>query len=144
MKFTIILALALTAVMCLAMFAGCGNTAKNYAETNAEYVIGLSGPLTGGAAMYGVAVANAAQMAVDEINAAGGLNGVSFKLMALDDVHDATKVATSLNLMPFRPPAALISSTAICAALATAWPYIAALPVRGPETPITYSVLFAV
>ena len=38
-------------------FAGCGK--KSYTEANAEYVLGVSGPLTGGAAVYGVAVANA-------------------------------------------------------------------------------------
>ena len=62
---------------------------------NGTYVIGVSGPLTGAAAVYGVAVKNAAQMAVDEINAAGGLNGVNFTLLATDDQHDASKVSTN-------------------------------------------------
>ena len=57
-----------------ACFAGCGG--NNYADKNTEYYIGASGPLNGGAAIYGTAVKNAAQMAVDEINAAGGVNGV--------------------------------------------------------------------
>ena len=96
MKFTKVLALALSALLCIGTVAGCGGAA-NYAENNAEYVIGVSGPLTGGAAMYGIAVANSAQMAVDEINAAGGLNGVMFKLVALDDMHDATKVSTNYS-----------------------------------------------
>ncbi len=78
-------------------FAGCGK--KSYTEANAEYVLGVSGPLTGGAAVYGVAVANAAQMAVDEINANGGLNGVTFKFIATDDTHDATKVSTNYSAM---------------------------------------------
>ena len=38
-------------------------------------------------------------MAVDEINAAGGLNGVNFKLVATDDTHDATKVAANYASM---------------------------------------------
>ena len=88
-----VFALVLTVVMVMAMFAGCG--AKNYAADNTEYVIGVSGPLTGGAAMYGQAVVNSAQMAVDEINAAGGLNGYKFKLVATDDKHDATLVETN-------------------------------------------------
>jgi len=97
MKLTKIISFVLTAVMCLGMLAGCGSV--NYAENNTEYVIGVSGPLTGGAAMYGVAVANSAQMAVDEINEAGGLNGVMFKLVATDDMHDATKVSTNYSSM---------------------------------------------
>lgn len=97
MKFTKILSLALATVLCLGLFVGCGSV--NYAENNTEYVIGVSGPLTGAAALYGNAVANAAQMAVDEINAAGGLNGVMFKLVATDDMHDATKISTNYSSM---------------------------------------------
>ena len=97
MKFTKLLALALAMVLCLSIFAACDNGAANYAENNTEIVIGMSGPLTGGAAMYGIAVKNSAQMAIDEINAAGGLNGMMFKLVATDDMHDATKVATNYS-----------------------------------------------
>lgn len=95
MKFNFkkVAAFVLAAVMVMGCMAGCGG--KNYAANNTEYVIGFSGPLTGGAAVYGVAVKNSAQMAVDEINAAGGLDGVMFKLMATDDQHDATKVAAN-------------------------------------------------
>ena len=88
------LALALAILMVAAMFAGCSGK-KNYAAKNTEYVIGLSGPLTGGAAIYGKAVQNAAQIAVDEINAAGGLNGIKFKLVAMDDMHDPSKIPTN-------------------------------------------------
>ena len=93
MKLTKTIALVLALVMCIGLFSGCG--ASGYTAKNTEYVIGLSGPLTGGAAVYGTAVKNAAQLAVDEINAAGGLNGIKFKLVAMDDVNDATKIATN-------------------------------------------------
>ena len=88
-------------VMALAMvlsFTACGGE-TGYTAENKEYVIGFSGPLTGAAAVYGVAVKNSAQMAVDEINANGGLNGVEFKLLATDDTHDPTKVATNYSSM---------------------------------------------
>ena len=88
-----ILAMALCLVLALTCFTACGKT--NYSANNTEYVIGLSVPLTGAAAVYGVAVKNSAQIAVDEINAAGGLDGVNFKLVALDDTHDAAKVAAN-------------------------------------------------
>ena len=91
---------AFAAVMALSMVLGltaCGG--KNYTAKNTEYVIGFSGPLTGPAAVYGVAVQNSALMAVDEINAAGGLDGVKFKLLATDDTHDATKVAANYASM---------------------------------------------
>jgi len=88
---------ALMVVAMLFSLVACGET--NYAKDNTEFVIGVSGPLTGGAAVYGVAVKNGAQMAVDEINAAGGLNGVMFKLVATDDTHDASKVAANYASM---------------------------------------------
>lgn len=91
--FAVVLALALS----LSAFAGCAK--KGYTANNTEFVIGVSGPLTGPAAVYGTAVQNSAQMAVEEINAAGGLNGVKFKLMVTDDTHDATKVATNYASM---------------------------------------------
>lgn len=88
---------ALLAVAMVFSLAACG--VNNYTANNTEYVIGFSGPLTGPAAVYGTAVQNSAQMAVDEINAAGGLNGVKFKLLATDDTHDATKVAANYASM---------------------------------------------
>lgn len=99
MKFAKIMALILALTLCLGLFAGCSDAATQYTKDNTEYVIGVSGPLTGGAAIYGIAVKNAAQMAVDEINAAGGLNGIKFKLVATDDMHDATKVSTNYSSM---------------------------------------------
>lgn len=97
-----IIALLMAAIMVVGVFAGCspsGSSASGYTAENTEYVIGVSGPLTGGAAIYGQAVANSAQMAVDEINEAGGLNGIKFKLIATDDMHDATKVSTNYSSM---------------------------------------------
>ena len=99
MKFLKTTALILTAVMCMGIFTGCTGTQSGYTSDNTEFIIGVSGPLTGGAAMYGQAVANSAQIAVDEINAAGGLNGIKFKLVATDDMHDATKVSTNYSSM---------------------------------------------
>lgn len=88
-KFVRIMSVVLCVVLCAGIFAACG--AKKSSDT---IVIGMSGPLTGGAAIYGEAVKNAAEMAVEEINAAGGLNGVQFKLVAMDDKHDASTVPT--------------------------------------------------
>ena len=96
MKFTKTIAMLLCLVLCLGLVAGC-SAQNNYTANNTEYVIGVSGPLTGSAAMYGQAVANAAQMAVDEINAAGGLNGIKFKLVATDDMNDPTKISTNYS-----------------------------------------------
>ena len=97
MKFIKTTAIILSLVLCLGLFAGCSSAGNGYTANNTEYVIGVSGPLTGGTAMYGQAVVNSAQIAVDEINAAGGLNGIKFKLVATDDMHDATKISTNYS-----------------------------------------------
>ena len=90
MKKTVLRVLAL----CMALFfvAGCCIACGNKNEN--EIVIGLTGPLTGGASIYGIAVRNAAQLAVEEINAAGGLDGINFKLEMGDDKHDPENVAS--------------------------------------------------
>ena len=82
--------LLLVAAMCIMMFAGCGtqqpaSTTAAPAETTAAPAettaapaaagtikIGMSGPLTGGASAYGIAVKTGMEIAVEEINALGG------------------------------------------------------------------------
>ncbi len=97
MKLRKILALVLVMALCFGMVAvlsSCGGE-KNYAENNEKIKIGISGPLTGGAAKYGIAVENSAKLAVKEINAAGGLNGIMFEVEMLDDKHDANNISTN-------------------------------------------------
>ena len=95
MKKTVqILSLVMAALMCAVCFVSCGKAGKNYAADNTKLVIGMSGPLTGGAAIYGVAVKQAAQLAVDELNAAGGIEGMQIDFRSYDDQHDPTKVAS--------------------------------------------------
>lgn len=109
-KFKKLVSVAVASAMVLAM-AGCGATdapaesgsaAANSgaAESASEEVfkIGGIGPITGGAAIYGTHVMNAAQMAVDEINAAGGVNGgYQLALNFQDDEHDAEKSINAYN-----------------------------------------------
>ncbi|MBR2930703.1 MAG: ABC transporter substrate-binding protein [Clostridia bacterium] len=90
----LVVVLAVTAMFAL---TSCGET--NYAKDNTEFIIGLSGPLTGGASVYGIAVKNSAEMAVEEINAMGGINGMKFKLVSYDDQHDSTLVNTGYASM---------------------------------------------
>ena len=89
-KFVAAVMVAATLVTGAVAFTGCSET--NYAANNTTFKIGISSPLTGGAAVYGQATRNSAQMAIDEINQAGGLNGVMFELMSYDDKHDTTLV----------------------------------------------------
>lgn len=70
-----------------------------YTADNTEYVIGATGPLTGDAASYGISVQQGAQLAIDEINAAGGLNGVNFKLDMKDDKATAPDASTGYDAL---------------------------------------------
>ncbi len=89
-------------------FTGCqsnGNsTADNSTGDNAGTTaeggvlkIGGIGPVTGGAALYGIAVKNAAELAVKEINENGGINGMQVEFKFEDDVHDAEKSVNAYN-----------------------------------------------
>ena len=73
--------------------------AENTASKDGEFIIGGSGPLTGGAALYGVAVKNGGQIAADEINANGGINGYPVKWIFEDDEHDAEKAVNAYNTL---------------------------------------------
>ena len=88
MKHVKLLALLLVCVLAFGAFVGCGESE----DGEGTIKIGLTGPLTGGAAIYGIAVKNAAELAINEINAAGGLDGIKFSLEMGDDKHDATLV----------------------------------------------------
>ena len=84
------LILSFVMVFCALSLTSCN--ADNPAKDNEKIKIGLTGPLTGGASIYGIAVNNAAKLAIKEINDAGGLDGILFELEMLDDKHDATTV----------------------------------------------------
>ena len=58
--------------------------------------LGGTGPLTGGAAIYGNAVKYGAEIAVEEINAMGG---IQFDLKMEDDTHDAEKAVNAYNAL---------------------------------------------
>ena len=99
-KFKKVLALATAVSMLAACLAGCGNTAKETeatADGAAVFKIGGIGPTTGGAALYGIAVEQGAELAVKEINAAGGINGVQIEFQMEDDEHDAEKSVNAYN-----------------------------------------------
>ena len=78
-----------------------GSTAadNSSASTGATFKIGGIGPITGGAAVYGNAVKNGAQIAIDEINAAGGINGAQIEYKFEDDEHDAEKAVNAYNTL---------------------------------------------
>ena len=89
-----IVALVLAMVMCMTCLAGCGGAATGGGNKNGKIKIGGTAPLTGGAAVYGNAAKRGAEIAVEEINALGGLQ---FELNYADDAHDAEKAVNAYN-----------------------------------------------
>lgn len=121
-KFQKIMSLMLVAVMTMAMLAGCGNNSNDAASENtdtaasgdvteasndsadssasgAAFKIGAIGPATGGAAVYGIAVQNGADLAIKEINAAGGINGYQIEYNFQDDECDNEKSVNAYNTL---------------------------------------------
>lgn len=111
-----VISLGLAAAMAVSLTA-CGGSNSGSAETTAAagaettaaaeggaaaegtgtLKIGVTGPLTGANAAYGVAVQNGAELAAKEINEAGGINGMTIETKAEDDEADPEKVINAYN-----------------------------------------------
>ena len=94
-----VFALAMAALMVVSLFAGC-KPAENAGATAGTLKIGMSGPLTGDAAEYGVAVEAGMKIAVAEINAAAEKNGgLKLELRAEDDQADGEKAVSAYKIL---------------------------------------------
>ena len=93
------LSVLLAGAMLAGVLAGCGNGGNNGSSDEAgnpnAFKIGGTGPLTGADAIYGNAVKNGAEIAVDEINAEGG--DIQFELRIEDDESDPEKAYNCYN-----------------------------------------------
>ena len=116
----------MSAVLAMSMMftlAACGGKTEDPAngtnsdktETTGTYKFGGLGPLTGEAAIYGNAVKNGAQIAVDEINAKGG---TQIELMFQDDVADGETSINAYNKLLDDGMQVLVGPTTTGAALA--------------------------
>ena len=112
MKKTRFLSLALTGTLCVSRLAGCGgsgdgggaaqtpdaaNTSTVQENTGSAFKLGGTGPLTGDAAIYGLAAQRGAQIAVDEIKEAGG--DIQFALKYEDDVNVPETAVNAYNAL---------------------------------------------
>lgn len=124
-KFKKVMSLVLAAAMTMAALSGCGNSASTdstadgaatestestdtaaEADTGSEaaadgaaFKIGGIGPITGSAAVYGIAVQNGIDLAVKEINEAGGINGTMIEYNFQDDECDNEKSVNAYNTL---------------------------------------------
>lgn len=117
-KFISVMSVAAMAVTAL---TGCGSNSGSSSKKDADkYYIGGIGPTTGATAIYGTAVKNGAQIAVDEINAAGGINGKQIEYRFEDDQNDAEKAVNAYNTLKDWGMQMLVGTTTTAPCIAVA------------------------
>ena len=117
-----LLSIALVAMLALSTLAGCAApaaanasasdaTAANATAADATAAdaaqaasgetikVGILGPHTGDYAVYGLAVKNGAQLYIDQVNAAGGINGKQIETVVYDNKGDSTEAITAFTRM---------------------------------------------
>lgn len=95
-------ALLLTCALVLVGAVGCGGGGTTGGDQGAApegetIKIGAMGPLTGDLSIYGTAVDNGIKLAVEEINAAGGILGKQVECTFLDEKGDSTEAVNAYN-----------------------------------------------
>lgn len=119
------LALVLTLGLTVSLVA-CGNNSSANADSGANttkeltFKVGGTGPVTGSAAIYGQAVRNGIQIAVDEINANGGINGFKVDYRFEDDEHNQEKAVNAYNSLKDWGMQMLIGTTTSAPCIAVA------------------------
>lgn len=93
---------ALLGASMMLSLAACGSssvatTADDAADTDGKIVIGVISPNTGALAAYGNGIVTGADLAVEQINAAGGILGHEVELIKTDDQSDPTECLNAFN-----------------------------------------------
>ena len=106
-----VVSLGLAAMMAMSMTACGGSGNASTSESAAEdaqgaegadgevFKIGGIGPITGAAGAYGEAVKNGTELAINEINEAGGINGYQVAFNFQDDENDPEKAINAYNTL---------------------------------------------
>jgi branched-chain amino acid transport system substrate-binding protein len=94
MKKRILAFMMITLLVLSSVLTGCGGSEPAEAET---IKLGVIGPLTGDYSLYGVAVEEGTKLAAEEINAAGGVNGMMLEIIAYDSKGDKTEGVNAYN-----------------------------------------------
>ncbi|WP_416183338.1 MAG: Peripla-BP-6 domain-containing protein [Pseudolactococcus raffinolactis] len=102
MKFKTLGIIAVASLAALSL-AGCGaapggnSAASKGTEIGKTFKLGYDLELSGGVAAYGNAGKNGANLAVDEINKAGGINGKQITVISKDNKSDNAEAATVVS-----------------------------------------------
>ena len=123
-------ALSLVALASTALLAACGEVKSGASNTTGNPIdekvvkIGFNFEETGAVASYGTSEQKGAQLAVDEINAAGGIDGKQIEVVDKDNKSETAEAASvSTNLVTQSKVAAIVgpaTSGATAAAVANA------------------------
>lgn len=93
-----LISLLLASVLAAASLTACGGNDI----PDDTLLVGGIGPVTGGAAIYGSAVKKGMELAIEEVNAAGGVNGIKLMLDFQDDEHNPEKAVNAYNTLKDR------------------------------------------
>ena len=95
----------------------CGSSSSAREATPAPFRIGVMESLTGPGETYGTVAVQAKQMAVDEINAAGGINGRMLELVVEDSKCSAQDAITAYNKLTIVDGVKIILGTSCSGAM---------------------------
>jgi branched-chain amino acid transport system substrate-binding protein len=93
---------ALAAAVCALVLAGCAKSGSDTIKIGGIY------PLSGSVAVYGVEAKNGVELAIEEINAAGGINGKKVELIAEDDEGNPEKSVNAFKKLTTKDGAKII------------------------------------
>ena len=111
--------LARVSALALAAFAAIGIAP---AASAADIKIGVAEALSGGAAQYGISIRNGFQLAVDEINAAGGVNGSKIALVVEDEQGKKDEAINAFKKLIFQDKAVMLFGPTLSNSAAAADP----------------------
>lgn len=107
--------LVMAIVMCLAMLSACSGKSST---DQAPIKVGILAPLTGGVAQYGINVRNGARLYLEQINAAGGVNGKQIEILEYDEEGEPEKAVTGYNSLLDQGVTAIIGDVTTAPTLA--------------------------
>ncbi len=89
-----LMSLTLTGALLASSLVGCGQNGSGSKDSDVIKIGGIA-PLTGDVAVYGVAANNGAKLAIEEINANGGILGKQIQYIDYDDKGDTTEAVNA-------------------------------------------------
>ena len=97
-----------------------GSAAGSAAASGSTIKVGVMGPLTGDASVYGQAVVNGASLYIKQVNADGGVNGKQLEVITMDEQGDETQAVTCFTKMVDQGITALVGDVTTAPTLAVA------------------------